>query len=181
MNRANSIRPRMKKLKEMAERTGCAVVLIGHLNKNSGNKTNYRGLGSIDIPAAARSVLLVGKIEGQPDVRVVSQMKNNLAPIGKSLAFKLVEGQVVWLGEIDMTAEELADGGSTYDNAKQPEAASIILSLLSEGPVPSKTLYAKGKEYGISDRTMNKAKKKLPIKTFRDKGCWYWALDREDG
>ena len=40
---------------------------------------------------------------------------------------------------------------------------------------------AKGKEYGISDRTMNKAKKKLPIKTFRDKGCWYWALDREDG
>lgn len=181
MNRANSIRPRMKKLKEMAERTGCAVVLIGHLNKNSGNKTNYRGLGSIDIPAAARSVLLVGKIEGQPDVRVVSQMKNNLAPIGKSLAFKLVEGQVVWLGEIDMTAEELADGGSTYDNAKQPEAASIILSLLSEGPVPSKTLYAKGEEYGISDRTMNKAKKKLPIKTFRDKGCWYWALDREDG
>ena len=177
MNRANSIRPRMKKLKEMAERTGCAVVLIGHLNKNSGNKTNYRGLGSIDIPAAARSVLLVGKLESQPDIRVVSQMKNNLAPMGKSLAFKLVNGAVEWLGEVDMTAEELANGGTACDFSKTPEATGVILSLLADGAVSSKEIYARGKELGISERTMNKAKKKLSIKTFRDRNNWFWALE----
>lgn len=32
MHRANEIRPIMKKLSAVAERTGCAVVLIGHMN-----------------------------------------------------------------------------------------------------------------------------------------------------
>ena len=35
MNRANSIRSLMTKLKDTAQRTGCAIVLIGHLNKNN--------------------------------------------------------------------------------------------------------------------------------------------------
>ena len=47
MNRANVIRPRLNHLKELAEKTGCAVLLVGHLNKNSSGKANYRGLGSI--------------------------------------------------------------------------------------------------------------------------------------
>ena len=59
INRANSIRPFMTNLSETARKTGCAIVLIGHLNKNTSGKANYRGLGSIDILAAARSVLLV--------------------------------------------------------------------------------------------------------------------------
>lgn len=53
MNRANAVRPRMNKLKEIAENTGCAIILVGHLNKNSGGKASYRGLGSIDFSAAA--------------------------------------------------------------------------------------------------------------------------------
>ena len=36
------------------------IVLIGHMNKNSAGKSSYRGLGSIDFQAAARSVLVVG-------------------------------------------------------------------------------------------------------------------------
>ena len=58
MHRANEIRPIMKKLSAVAERTGCAVVLIGHMNKASGMKSGYRGLGSIDFTAAARSMVL---------------------------------------------------------------------------------------------------------------------------
>ena len=37
MNRANEVRPVLKKLGDMAQRTGCAVLLIGHLNKASGS------------------------------------------------------------------------------------------------------------------------------------------------
>ena len=62
MHRANEIRPIMKKLSAVAERTGCAVVLIGHMNKASGMKSGYRGLGSIDFTAAARSILVVGRM-----------------------------------------------------------------------------------------------------------------------
>lgn len=56
MHRANEIRPVLKRLGIIAEKYGCAIVLIGHMNKASGSKTTYRGLGSIDIQATARSV-----------------------------------------------------------------------------------------------------------------------------
>ena len=46
MNRANEVRPVFRKLGMIAEKTGCAIVLIGHLNKSSGTQSTYRGLGS---------------------------------------------------------------------------------------------------------------------------------------
>ena len=39
MNRANEVRPVFRKLGMIAEQTGCAIVLIGHLNKSSGTPT----------------------------------------------------------------------------------------------------------------------------------------------
>ena len=89
MHRANEIRPIMKRLALLAERTGCAVILIGHMNKMGGAKSAYRGLGSIDIRAAARSVLVVGRVKDEPTLRIVAHDKSNLAPEGKSIAFEL--------------------------------------------------------------------------------------------
>ena len=65
MNRANEARDMTKKLGALAEKTKCAIILIGHMNKASGNKAAYRGMGSIDFFAVARSVLLVGRVEGE--------------------------------------------------------------------------------------------------------------------
>ena len=55
MNRANEARDMTKKLGALAEKTKCAIILIGHMNKASGNKAAYRGMGSIDFFAVARS------------------------------------------------------------------------------------------------------------------------------
>ena len=63
MNRANEARDMTKKLGALAEKTKCAIILIGHMNKASGNKAAYRGMGSIDFFAVARSVLLVGRVK----------------------------------------------------------------------------------------------------------------------
>lgn len=41
------------------------------------------------IFAVARSALLVGRVEGQANIRVVVQIKNNLAPFGYAKAFEL--------------------------------------------------------------------------------------------
>lgn len=49
MHRANEVRPILKRVAGMAERTGCGVILIGHMNKAQGLKAGYRGLGSIDF------------------------------------------------------------------------------------------------------------------------------------
>ena len=91
MHHANEVRPVLKRVAAMSERTGCAVILIGHMNKAQGLKSGYRGLGSIDFRAAARSVLVVGRLKEDPTVRIVAQDKNSLAPEGRSVVFQLDE------------------------------------------------------------------------------------------
>ena len=86
MHRANEIRPLMKRIAVLSEKYHCAVILIGHMNKNSNGKSSYRGLGSIDFQAAARSVLIVGRVKDEPEVRVVCHTKSSLAPEGTSIA-----------------------------------------------------------------------------------------------
>lgn len=95
MHRANEIRPLMKRVAVLAEKYHCAIILIGHMNKNSNGKSSYRGLGSIDFQAAARSVLIVGRIKDEPEVRVVCHVKSSLAPEGKS--YCIPSGQRQWI------------------------------------------------------------------------------------
>lgn len=102
MNRANEARDMTKKLGALAEKYQCAILLIGHMNKASGNKAAYRGMGSIDFFAVARSVLLVGRIEGEPNTRAVVQIKNNLAAFGHPKAFMLSETGFHWLGDYEL-------------------------------------------------------------------------------
>lgn len=110
MNRANEARDMTKKLGALAEKHKCAIFLIGHMNKAAGNKAAYRGMGSIDFFAVARSVLLVGRVEGEPNIRAVVQIKNNLAVFGHSKAFELSENGFKWLGlmnNVKSVAEEI--------------------------------------------------------------------------
>ncbi|MCL2775771.1 MAG: AAA family ATPase, partial [Oscillospiraceae bacterium] len=107
MHSTKGMRPLMKSLGAAAERTGCAVVIIGHLNKRSfGTKAQYRGLGSIDIYAAARSVLTVGRL-GET-MRVVVHNKSNLSSKGAPIVFSFdsVSG-FSWQGEYDINVDDL--------------------------------------------------------------------------
>lgn len=75
MKRANEARDMTKKLAALAEKCQCAIVLVEHMNKAAGNKAIYRSKGSIDFFAVARSVLLVGRVEGEANIRAVVQIK----------------------------------------------------------------------------------------------------------
>ena len=116
MNRANEARDMTKKLAALAEKYQCAIVLVGHMNKAAGNKAAYRGMGSIDFFAVARSVLLVGRVEGEENIRAVVQIKNNLAGFGHPKAFQLSEDGFLWLGDYEITADEVLGGISPKAN-----------------------------------------------------------------
>ena len=68
---AGRARKLMRRLGMWAAGYDCAIVLIGHLNKKEGSKGLYRSLGSIDVVAAARSVLQVERDTENPDIRIV--------------------------------------------------------------------------------------------------------------
>lgn len=180
MNRANEAREMTKKLGSIAERTGCAIVLIGHMNKGSGAKAAYRGMGSIDFFAVARSVLLVGRIEGQPDMRAVVQIKNNLSAFGHPKAFELTEDGFRWIGDYDITADEVLGGIAPKSN-KLDAARKFLKELAgSKVMIQSNEILEMAAQEGISKRTLETAKKELGIKAKRVAGNWYWDLHRDE-
>ena len=176
MNRANEARDMTKKLGALAEKYKCAIVLIGHMNKAAGNKAAYRGMGSIDFFAVARSVLLVGRVEGQPDIRAVVQIKNNLAAFGHPKAFQLSEDGFCWLGDYEITADEVLGGIAPKGN-KLEQAKQLLWELAETSNMVSSTeIMELAKEEGISKRTMESAKRELQIPAKRINSTWYWNL-----
>ena len=178
MNRANEARDMTKHLGQVAERTGCAIVLIGHMNKNAGGKVAYRGMGSIDFFAVARSVLLVGRVEGEANIRAVVQIKNNLAAFGHPKAFELSEDGFHWLGDYEITADEVL--GGIAPKANKLEQAKRLLREVAEtnNAMQSNEIFNLAEEQGISRRTLENAKKELSIRAKRINNSWYWELDK---
>ena len=175
MHRANEIRPLMKRVAVLAEKYHCAIILIGHMNKNSNGKSSYRGLGSIDFQAAARSVLIVGRIKDEPEIRVVCHVKSSLAPEGKSIAFRLDKDTgFEWIGEYDISADDLLSG----DNRGQKihEAKEFLKEILVSGSVAQTKVAEEAESRGIKKKTLWNAKKELEIESVKIGNQWFWML-----
>ena len=178
MNRANEVRPIFRSLGDIAQATGCAIVLIGHLNKAAGTQSTYRGLGSIDITAAVRSLLFIGKLKDSPTTRVLIHEKSSLAPPGQSLAFSLGDEKgFEWIGAYDITADELLAGTDTAKTeSKTAQAQMLILELLADGKrMPSAELEKAVNERGISSRTMRTAKSRIGDRLVTEKDGTAWV------
>ena len=165
MHRANEVRPVLKRLSLMAEHTQCAVILIGHMNKAQGLKSGYRGLGSIDFRASARSVLIVGRLKSGATLRIVAQDKNSLAPEGTAIAFELhPEHGFQWKGFCDATVDNILNGtGQVQTKTMQME--DELRRFLTQ-PRPAEEVLALAKQFGISERRADQ---------------WLWRLPEQEG
>ena len=175
MHRANEIRPLMKRVAVLAEKYHCAIILIGHMNKNSNGKSSYRGLGSIDFQAAARSVLIVGRIKDEPEIRVVCHVKSSRAPEGKSSAFRLDKDTgFEWIWEYDISADDLLSG----DNRGQKihAAKEFLKEVLASGSVAQTKVAEEAESRGIKKKTLWNAKKELEIDSVKIGNQWFWML-----
>ncbi len=177
MNVANETRSVMKRLGNIAEKYECAIILIGHMNKGGG-KASYRGLGSIDFQAVARSVLIVGRLKDNPTMRVMAQGKSSLAPEGDSIAFELnKETGFNFIGKHDISAEDLLLG--TCKDNKTQQAENLLNEMLEDGKKPQSEIMNRAKAEGISKRTLDEVKKNMYIKSLKENNKWYWELIKE--
>ena len=153
---------------------------LSMLDERSGNKSSYRGLGSIDFQASARSVLIVGRIKDNPQVRVMVQDKSSLAPEGEAIAFELdKENGFSWLGHYDISVDDLLSG--IPKEKKSEQAENLILEYLSKGKYPQKELVKKAQAMGISKRVLDEAKKSLKVQSVKEGSQWYWQLPEKTG
>lgn len=178
MNRANKVRTVLAQLSRIAEKYKCAMILVGHLNKAQGTKSQYRGLGSIDFQAAARSVLIVGRVKEKPEVRVMAHEKSSLAPEGEPVAFELsADNGFRWLGHYDISIDDLLSGVSR--EKKSDLAEKLIRDCLSDGRYPQQALMDKAKRMDISKRIIDEVKKRLNVRSVKDGNQWFWQLPDE--
>lgn len=180
MHRANEIRPVLKHLGIIAEKHNCAIILIGHMNKASGSKSTYRGLGSIDIQATARSVLLVARLRDKPNIRIMAHDKSSLAPAGDAIGFEMTEDNgMVCIGPYDITIDELLSGNEGRGKKKLDIAENFIKEYFGTNKViPSNEIMMEAAKRSIKRNTLLSAKKKLGITSDEEKaedGTIYWT------
>lgn len=180
---AGRARKLMRRIGMWASTYQCAVVLIGHFSKRESAKDLYRGLGSIDVVAAARSVLQVERSEEDDEIRIVRQVKNSLDSKGADLSFEIRPTTGFhWLDVSDASAAPLTSSPTfdTLPKNKHELAAILIKRALQNGAVESMEIRRLMSEYHIGDKTMNEVKTELGIKPYKKMRTWYWVLPGTD-
>ena len=181
MNRVENVRPALMQLRQIAERTESAILIICHVNKSK-SKAQHRGLGSIDILNSVPSVLYLGRAEGlEPDERAVAHGKSNYAELSKTQIFRLNKADgFKWIGENeDITPDDIMNFKSAKkkeEMSKVDEAADFLLDILAEGSVPTADVIELAVESGISKRTLERARKEISVKSRKADGVWVMQL-----
>lgn len=180
INSANEIRAQFRPLIDIAKQTGCAVVIIHHMNKMTGQKAINRAVGSVDIVAAARSVLLVARTDREkPDERILVQVKCNIGPTGNAIVFSVEGGRIEWIEETNKTADEVLGVFASRTGRPDREfrkALEMLLQTVAACPMPQREVMEKLHAAGIGDSTAKKAKAMLGIVSKKDGPHWVWSL-----
>lgn len=180
---AGKARKLMRRIGMWASTYNCAIVLIGHFSKKESAKDLYRGLGSIDVVAAARSVLQVEKSDADEDIRIVKQVKNSLKSKAADLMFEIrPHTGFRWLGVAEATEEESSFELTleSLPKNKHELAALLIKNALEHGAVESLEIKRIMSEYNIGNKTMNEVKTELGIKPYKKMRTWYWVMPGEE-
>ena len=181
--RANEVRSILEPLAALAVAFDCSILAVRHLSKGQTGRSLYRGQGSIDFTAAARSVILAGTAcDGER--RGIVQIKNNLGPMAEALAYDIDEnGRFYWVGASDLTAQDLLGAESTADErSAKKDAETFLREYLAGGPVAAADVIEAAKSQGVSVKTLRRAKKDVDVISTKSgmSGCWVWALNHDE-
>ena len=175
MHRSNETRPLLAQLGRLAALHHCAILAIRHMTKGAG-KALYRGLGSIDFTAAARSVLVIAESLEDESKRVLAQSKNSLETKGASLVFQITQDGFLWCGTSKVSADELLSGQPQKHQHQRNAAMEWLVQTLRPGEMEVTVLRAEADANGISFRTLERAKVRLGLVSFKKGDRWYWKL-----
>lgn len=178
MQSASRMRGILGKLSMLASKYNCAVILIGHMNKGTAGNSIYRSLGSIDIAAIARSVLMIKRDDINAQVRYMIPIKSSLAPEGVAIAFSLGGANgFQWIGPCAINSVN-TDEYPVLKNSKKADVADFLIEMLKENDVLSADILSEMNQLGVSRRTVFYVKKEVGIQAYRANNAWYWRLPK---
>ena len=172
------IRQKMTILSQVAEKSGCAIIMIGHMNKKENGKELYRGLGSIDIVAAARSVITISRAEEKSSARIIRHTKSSLTHSGSDFGFEISEdGDIEWIGVIENEADEVAEQARQRLGIKAEKAKELLYQWLRNEDMTFTEIMKRFEKIGISQRTVSSAKKEIGVRSVKTADGWLWHLE----
>jgi hypothetical protein len=198
-HRDQSVRRALAPLYRLAKNTGCAVVVVLHLNKSTGLAPLMRLGASVAFGNAARSVLLLDRDpddrEGERgDRRVLAHIKCNVAPHAPSLLYRVAsivlpaEGSapLVETSRLELLGESEHDGRALLRVGDEEERSAVEEAeefLRGELPADGSRRLAEeilrdARKLGISEPTLRRARRRLGVeseKTGFTRG-WEWWL-----
>lgn len=189
-HRDQDVRRALYPLAAMADRRGCCVVVLRHLNKASGGSPMYRGGGSIGIVGAARAAFMCG---ADPDDdsgqrRVLAPVKCNLAAEPPALTYRLVPDELLGCARVQWegvsshrAATLLSEPGDPDERSDRDEAAGWLIEYLSRhgGEAKAGDVIKDARADGIAQHTLQRARKRAGVATAKATfgGGWVWQLD----
>jgi hypothetical protein len=195
-----AVRAVLEPVSEMAARLRVAIVAITHPPKGTGNTTAInRFIGSIAFVAAARAAFMVTRDPEDDTRRLFLPVKNNLAPLGHGVAFRLeqriigdpaeriVASSILWDDDpVTVTADQalqaLDSGGG---RTAATEAKEFLHGILTDGPMATAQVKREANAAGLSWATVRRAQARLGIRPIRvaesgdglgGRGYWCWSL-----
>ena len=141
-----------------------------------------RRLGSIDVVAAARSVLQVERDTENPDIRIVHQIKNSLAPTAEDIRFSIsADKGFRWLECRPQLFEKQQPDAEPKFDTEQQKAAYWIKHFLEKGDMSANEIYCRLDNEGVSKRVARMVKTEMGIHCYQKKRRWYWSVQLEEG
>jgi len=190
-HRDQDVRAVLSQVAAMAERTGCCVLLLRHLNKGIGGSPLYRGGGSIGIIGAARVALLAAVDPDDETRRVLAVTKSNLAAMPDSLNYRLVDSpdhrcaRVEWEGVSRHSAHDLLGQRESDDErSERDEVTGWLADFLAErgGEASASDVFRIGSANGHSRDSLKRAKGRAGVESVKAgmDGGWVWRLLRRE-
>lgn len=184
IHRSNEVRGVLSRITRMASKYDLGFLFAYHMNKGSGTKAIYRGLGSIDFIAASRNAFLVG-LDPATKQRALVHIKSNFNGLTPSIAYNYSPKSCdfEWMASpCALTEEDLLDQGEAGTGPLIEEAKKFIQEFLADGPVIAKEILKSAREHGIPERIMKRAKKGVAnsvgvyIPGLKGVQTWKWIL-----
>jgi hypothetical protein len=192
------LRAALEPVAGLAERTGCSVTGIIHLNKTATNDPLTAVMGSRAFVAVARAVLFVAH---DNEARMLCFVKNNYGPLAKSQTFRIEsttldekdpdDGRAIttslvkWTGTSDRTARDVLEDQAKARKVETPRdrAATWLVNRLKGEvlPVPSRVVKDEASKAGFNERTIKRAAADEGVVMTKAGTVSHWALPSEEG
>jgi len=192
-NKTADMRRLLDSLAQMAQRTGCCIIIVTHLNKRADAKRAMHLIaGSHVIVAAVRTAFATARDPNDSARRLMLPLKLNIAKEDGGFAFRLEDTQhevcgstprIVWEAERvnDLSADDALIDQTPRAQAATEKSAEVqawLTEVLKYGPVEACSVWRQAEAKGYSQRRVRAGLKALKAggepKGYQ--GKWHYSL-----